>query len=306
MRVLSFDIGIKNLAWCLTEAYDMPVRENQTETEQSSCWKILDWGVWDLRVDIKDEIYHPEFCCAITKSGKVCGRIPVYSDLSENECLGGYCKTHSKFSNAKHTSEDIKKLPKTGANVLREKATMLGININGLRKKEIIDKISNIYRKRCLYTIPKLKNSKKMGLSEIHDRIIQRVNDIHCSADLVLIENQPVRMNATMKTIQIILWTSLRERMIRNGVSSPNVKFVNASKKLTVSPKQEFPWCFEIDRSNNPRLREYSQRKKESIDRVGNILRLTKQDTHLDWFLKNPKKDDLADCLLMCLWGTCD
>ena len=303
MRVLSFDIGIKNLAWCLTEAYDMPVRENSS---QEPCWKILDWGVWDLRVDIKDEMYHPEFCCGITKSGKVCGRVPVYSDLSGEECLGGYCKTHSKNSNAKHTSEDIKKLPKTGINTLKEEAIALGINIRGLRKNEIINRISEIYNKRCLYTIPKLKNSKKMGLPEIHDRIIQRIRDLHCSADLVLIENQPVRMNATMKTIQIILWTSLREKMLNLGIEKPNIKFVNASKKLTVSPKEEFPWCFEIDRTHNPRLREYSQRKKESILRVGKILDLTKQGTHLQWFLKNPKKDDLADCLLMCLWGTCD
>ena len=301
MRVLSFDIGIKNLAWCLTDSYDNP----DQDTSQT-CWRILDWGVWDLRVDIQDKIYHPEFCCGITKSGKICGRVPMYADLSGNECLGGYCKTHSKMSKASHTSEDIKSLPKSGVKHLRETAIRLGIDPSGLRKKEIISRIGEIFRKRCLYSIPKLKNAKRMNLDEIHERIIQRIKDIHCSADLVLIENQPVKMNATMKTIQIILWTSLRERMIQIGVEKPNVRFVNASKKLTVKPIQEFPWLFTIDRQFNPRLREYSQRKKESIARVNEILTLTKQDTHLGWFQNNPKKDDLADCLLMCLWGTCD
>lgn len=300
MRVLSFDIGIKNLAWCLTESHDT------SPQEERACWKILDWGVWDLRVDIQDEIYHPEFCGAITKSGKICGRVPVYADLSGNECLGGFCKTHAKHSNARHTSEDIKKLPKTGVKDLREKARSLNIDPSGLRKKELISRIGELYRSRCLYAIPKLKNAKKMCLDEIHDRIIQRIKDIHCSASLVLIENQPVKMNATMKTIQIILWTSLRERMIQMGIEKPNVKFVNASKKLTVKPTEEYPWMFEIDRQFNPRLREYSQRKKESITRVVQVLTLTKQDTHLKWFQNNPKKDDLADCLLMCLWGTCD
>ena len=300
MRVLSFDIGIKNLAWCLTESCDVPLQESRV------CWKILDWGVWDLRVDIDDQIYHPEFCCAFTKSGKICGRVPMYADLSGNECLGGYCKTHAKQSNASHTSEDIKKLPKTGVADLRLKASSLGIDSSGLRKKELISMIGELYRSRCLYAIPKLKNSKKMSLSEIHDRILQRISDIHISSDLVLIENQPVKMNATMKTIQIILWTSLREKMIQSGVNTPNVRFVNASKKLTVKPKEDYPWMFEIDGQFNPRLREYSQRKKESILRVGQLLDLTKQDTHLKWFQSNPKKDDLADCLLMCLWGTCD
>jgi len=300
MRVLSFDIGIKNLAWCLTESCDVPLQEERT------CWKILDWGVWDLRVDINDEIYHPEFCCASTKSGKICGRVPMYADLSGNECLGGYCKTHTKHSNAKHSSDDIKKLPKTGIKDLREKATSVGINPSGLRKNELVSKIGEQYRLRCLYLIPKLKNSKRMSLDEIHDRIIQRIDDIHISADLVLIENQPVKMNATMKTIQIILWTSLREKMVHSGVEKPNVRFVNASKKLTVKPNEEYPWMFEIDRQFNPRLKEYSQRKKESIVRVVQLLTLTKQDAHLAWFQNNPKKDDLADCLLMCLWGTCD
>ena len=109
-----------------------------------------------------------------------------------------------------------------------------------------------------------------------------------------------------MKTIQIILWTSLREKMILSGIENPKIRFVNASKKLTVKPNDEQPWLFEIDRQFNPRLKEYSQRKKESIARVIQLLELTKQDTHLKWFKNNPKKDDLADCLLMCLWGTCD
>lgn len=299
MRVLSFDVGIKNLAWCLTESYDLP-------TQEDVCWKILDWGVWDLRIDMKDEIYHPDFCCAVTKSGKICGRVPGYADLSGNECLGGYCKTHSKHSNASHTSEDIKRLPKTGITDLRKIATELGIQCSGLRKKELVSNIGEIYRKRCLFSIPKLKNAKKISLDEIHNRIIQRIKDIHCSADCVLIENQPARMNATMKTIQIILWTSLREQMIRNGSLQPNVKFVNASRKLNVQSSHSAPWFFEVDQRFNTNMREYSQRKKASIQRVGEILRLTKQEIHFEWFLNNPKKDDLADCLLMCLWGTCD
>lgn len=304
MKVLSFDVGIKNLAWCLTEASDMGVRQDFSGV----CWRILDWGVWDLRIDIKDEIYHPEFCCAITSSGKVCGRIPMFSDLSGNECLGGYCKTHARHSNATHTCEDIKKLTKSGITLLRETATTLGIDIRGLRRQELIHSIDDIYRQRCLFKIPTLKNTKKMSLDEIHDRIIQRVTDIHYTADLILIENQPVKMNATMKTIQIILWTSLREKMIRNGILQPKVKFVNASKKLYIRPTTEFPWKFDVLKSTaeEARSRDYAQRKKESIERVSVILKETCQDTHLNWFLKNPKKDDLADCLLMCLWGHCD
>ena len=307
MRILSFDIGIKNLAWCLAESRNIP---STSGISNECCWKILDWGVWDLRVDVKDEIYHPEFCCATTSSGRICGRVPMYSDLSGDVCLGGYCKTHLKHCEAFHTNEDIRKLPKTPIAQLRGKATSLNIDIKGMKKSEIVSKIGEIYRKRCVFKIPKLVNSRRIGLETIHNRIIQRVKDIHCSADLIFIENQPVKMNATMKTIQIILWTTLRERMIRSGIINPKVRFLNANKKLMVRPNDEAPWNFEIlteeVAKREARRRSYSERKKESITRVSTILTKTGQDCHHKWFERNPKKDDLADCLLMCLWGMCD
>jgi acetolactate synthase small subunit len=301
MRILSFDVGIKNLAWCLTET-------KQNEIENQCCWKILDWGVWDLRIDIEDAIYHPEFCYANTASGKICGKAPMYSDISDGVCLGGLCKIHAKHSTAICTGDEIKGLSRLGIETLREKARSMQLNVQGMRKKEIIDCISIEFKKRCLVKIPKLQHAKRMSIENIHDRIRQRIQDIHCSADVILIENQPVRINATMKTVQMILWTTLRDTLLSNGVSNPVIKFINANKKLMVYPDthEPSPWYCHIlgdqQARSDARQRNYNDRKKESVSRVQSLLEMTHQDIHLRWFNHNPKNDDLADCLLMCLY----
>lgn len=297
MRVLSFDVGIKNLAWCLTE----------TRQNEGCCWKILDWGVWDLRIDLEDAMYHPEFCYASTASGKLCGKAPMYSDISDGVCLGGLCKVHMKHSTAKCMGDDIKGLAKLGVETLRQKATEMALNVQGMRKKEIIDSIGMEYKKRCLVKIPKLQHAKRMTIDSIHDRILQRIDDIHCSADVILIENQPVRINATMKSVQMILWTTLRDKLKMNGVSNPVVKFINANKKLMVCPdKDSTDWACRIlgdqQARNDAKQRNYNERKKESVMRVQTLLEMTHQTIHLQWFNHNPKNDDLADCLLMCLY----
>jgi len=44
MRILSFDIGIRNLAYCMIE----------TSLTPSFNFEIIDWGIWDLRMDVGD------------------------------------------------------------------------------------------------------------------------------------------------------------------------------------------------------------------------------------------------------------
>jgi hypothetical protein len=262
-----------------------------------------------LRIDIKDEIYYPEYCTAKTGSGKLCGRIPMFSDISGDKCIGAFCKTHANKSDAHSSSEDIKKIPKMGIQQLRDTAHAYKILTDGLRKVEIVEKIIQKIKERYLFKIPVLKKAKTMSLDDIHDRILQRLTDIQCYADKVLIENQPVKLNATMKTVQVILWTTVRNKMmeVRPDIK-PNISFLNANKKLMVSPAslEDSPFSYTILSSSSAqeeaKERTYAQRKDESILRVKKILESTTQIEHLRWFENNTKNDDLADCLLMCLY----
>ena len=101
MKVLSFDIGVKNLAWCLT---------GDSLRDCSSNWCVLDWGVWDLRLDLKDEPLHPEHCCKKTQAGRDCNREPIYVEISGGNIIGGLCKYHSKHSTVPYKTDDIHEL----------------------------------------------------------------------------------------------------------------------------------------------------------------------------------------------------
>jgi hypothetical protein len=301
MKVLSFDIGVKNLAWCLT---------GDSVGDCSASWSVLDWGVWDLRVDLSDEPLRPDFCREKTLTGKDCNREPMWVEISGGTILGGLCKCHMKHSGVPYTTEDIRGLKNLSMSSLKTRAATMGIETRRKLKREIQSEISEKMERWYLHKIPVLKKSKTIPLPLIHMRILERLRDIHIRVDKVVIENQPVRMNAMMKSVQMILWTTLRMKMIENGIEKPDVTFVNASKKLTVVPSTSVTndKCYSIlntrEATRQARGRSYADRKRESILRVEQLLTLSGQTRHLEWFKSNSKKDDLADCLLMCLGTT--
>lgn len=107
--------------------------------------------------------------------------------------------------------------------------------------------------------------------------------------DIVLIENQPVQKNPTMKTIQIIVYSYfLYEKVIMK--KDIKIYFVSASKKNTYANKYDI---------NIENASKYIQNKKRAIECTKIILRNNIEK--LDFFLKHKKKDDLADSYLQLL-----
>lgn len=74
-RILSFDVGIKNLAFCMIEM----------DTES---WNILDWGVVDLRQTEEGREY-PPVCAALNGKGKACTRPVAFYRRKEGEVQEG-------------------------------------------------------------------------------------------------------------------------------------------------------------------------------------------------------------------------
>lgn len=80
VKVLSIDIGIKNLSLCCID-YD-----NKTDMES---YKIELWNVYDT-LDTEDH-----FCKGIKKNGSICGKRCAYKYKDDNkEDLDFCCKTH--------------------------------------------------------------------------------------------------------------------------------------------------------------------------------------------------------------------
>ena len=101
MRILSFDVGIKNLAYCILEL---------KETKEEYPYKIIQWGILDILSDIKKI---PK-CSIIQKNKKVCNRdSTIYENV--NGTIIGYCNRHKKNCKADKYCyagcSDIKKIP---------------------------------------------------------------------------------------------------------------------------------------------------------------------------------------------------
>ena len=115
MKLVSIDVGMKNLAYCLMEINDdvvfQPNKINYT---------ILDWNVINLTDSDK------YICKCLTKKQKECNKKAKYFKNATY-----YCKTHAKQSNHKVPSDEIniKKLDKKLVSDLKQ--IVKKYNING-------------------------------------------------------------------------------------------------------------------------------------------------------------------------------
>ena len=129
--------------------------------------------------------------------------------------------------------------------------------------------------------------------------------------DYVLIENQPVLKNPTMKTIQIIIYTYFRMLKVNEEKSITDVVFVNANNKVkfvttVLSKKPEMnivvsPVPSEPSSSNNGRSR-YKHNKEVAVNGTRCLLQYVNHNDSLNYFCSCKKKDDLADTFLQGLY----
>jgi hypothetical protein len=101
----------------------------------------------------------------------------------------------------------------------------------------------------------------------------------------ILLENQPAFKNPTMKTVQILLFATLRDFL----EPVPWVGFVNAGKKVQGKEKGDAG---------------YASRKKGAEDRVKEFFlknTVVEKEKWMNLLAANQKKSDLCDALCMCL-----
>ena len=106
----------------------------------------------------------------------------------------------------------------------------------------------------------------------------------------VYIEHQPVLKNPVMKTVQLLIFASLRERYISEGRHAVTFHFVHAGKKVQGA---------EVGDAG------YKDRKAGGETRaklyLGKFPFGSEQHRWFMWWQAQSKKDDLADTLCMCL-----
>jgi len=153
----------------------------------------------------------------------------------------------------------------------------------------------------------------KSTLYEQSDFLLKSLDNLFSlkSIDYVLIENQPVLKNPTMKTIQIIIYTYFRNLKINCEKKITDIVLVNANNKgkfvEMLSSSTEIGLHFIIPSSEDIPNR-YKRTKQISIIATQKLLDkqlVRSMHTYRDcvkFFEECKKKDDLSDTLLQGLY----
>ncbi len=155
---------------------------------------------------------------------------------------------------------------------------------------DISENYRHIHELKCESIISSNDTKSTNNVSELADALLSFLleNFSDPDVDIVLIENQPVMKNATMKTLSVVIYTYFKmARMMYGRIQ--DVKFISASNKLKCVKCKNI-----IDSQNNL---NYKDRKRISIEATSLYLQEL-FPTSFEEFKCSKKKDDLSDAFL--------
>lgn len=279
MKVLSWDVGIINLAYCLLE-----IKKENINNQNIYKYHVLHWGLINLsKKNIK-------LCQICSKNASL-----QYFCL-ENNTFKFFCKTHAKkyvcpilpdintfFSNH-HTETKCNLCHKPSKRIYKTLhfCSLHGRNYYQKLLKDI--ELSTIKKEKTIFDIDILRFNLVQELEKKSELFL---------ADKVLIENQPSLKNPRMKAISSTIYDYYLIRGIFDKKFNSNitqVKYISPSNKIKLSKDNKL--IKEADKTQ-----KYKLTKKLAVDYVKALL-----DTDLlnfkHYFLSVKKKDDLADAFL--------
>lgn len=268
-RILAFDIGIRNLAWCLMEGAkpegNTPSGENKP--------RILGWQNYDLLTGSGAEQPKTKVTCSR------CSVAAAFTNPTESgpTCLRHCPATHPPLKDL--SGAVYRRLPPLKTLRLLTPATKSAtkaklITALGATNSLPIEKI-------------KVRKAVDTELTILHDSIRTFIGtnlESFRQATHICLENQPVLKNPTMKSVQILLFATLRDML---QPSPPPLKLVHAGKKVQVEATGDAG---------------YKSRKDASEAKVVQLLSGQKMEAGawLAYFKGHGKKSDLADAFCMC------
>jgi hypothetical protein len=268
MRVLSIDVGIKNLAFCLFDK--SPSLEH---------FKITKWDIVDIS-EKEDNIK-----CEFLEKNIICNKPAKFK--KDNNC---YCLKHSKKQQLQIPTSEQKPsfINKQKIQKLYEIADSHNIKYESkVKKADLVQIINNYIGNHYLETIES-KKAVDVDLFNIGINIKTKFNKLFESEekiDYVIIENQISPIATRMKTIQGMIV----QYFIMSNVNVDHIEFISASNKLK-------------DCSINDK-KTYSDRKKLGISKCLEMISTDfRFNEKLDYFQQHKKKDDLSDSFLQGIW----
>jgi len=268
MKILSIDVGIKNLAFCLFDK--SPTAEH---------FKITKWDI----IDISEQ--ENTIICGFVEKNIICNKPAKFK--KDDKC---YCLKHSKKQQIQIPTVEQKSsfINKQKIQKLYEMAESHNIKHEPKIKKADLIKLINEHINLNYFQTIESKKAADVDLFNIGLNIKTKFNKLfenEAKIDYVIIENQIGPLAIRMKTIQGMIV----QYFIMSLLNVEHIEFISASNKLKD--------CDVKDKS------KYSDRKKLGIAKC---LELITTDfrfvEHVDYFNKHKKKDDLSDSFLQGIW----
>jgi hypothetical protein len=308
MKLISFDVGIKNMAYCIFQI------------TPGSPPSILDWNVLNLLE--KDAPQNICNCYLKPKNkktpAKLCGKVAKFSKGSTY-----FCDKHAKTSNeylipTKQTSPShFNKMKVPELNTICKDLQFMGEH-DHFTRPVLLGKIHEYYEKKCFVPIvyKKKKSANDTDLITIGKKMKLLLNEIPGIHEIthVIIENQISPIANRMKTIQGML----AQYFIMNN-SDIHIEFISSANKLSmknVDVKNENTIntenTFRENRDGEPlenidsefvtQNSVYKKHKIDGVTKCSQILDTNEDFKKWKYVLETKKKDDLADCFLQGIW----
>jgi hypothetical protein len=285
MKVVSIDVGIKNMAYCVLANTPATTAENTSTTKVET---------WDI-INVAEET--PKKCIHCIK--------PTTAKFKKNEMF--YCLKHAKAekqyiiqtSELKHTTINKQKL---GQLLILADKYNIKYDKEKTKKPELVSLIHKYVDDTCFEKTAEV-NASNVDLITVGRNIQKKFDVIFHSISLeithVIIENQISPIANRMKTIQGMV---AQYFIMKNPTII--IEFISSSNKLKIVSQDTDD---EEDDTNNNDSNDingeklnYTSRKKKG---VVVCLSLLKHDNVMSSYLKtHKKKDDLADAFLQGIW----
>ena len=302
MKVLSIDVGIKNLAFCLLE---------KSEDNILNDFRIVKWDTINLSQDMN---YN---CCEISKN-VVCNKPAKF--IKGTQC---FCLKHAKKQPFKIPTADLKPtfINKQKLQTLHALAIKYDIKIpeqtpssgfgkcatKPIKRADLGALINDHISNTCFNPIIKT-NASTIDLITIGRNIKIKLDEILnedlSSLTYVIIENQISPIANRMKTIQGMIAQYFIMR--NNDIRIEFVSSVNKLKDVGVGVGVVGVTDVATDVVSGgvaDAKKKYKDRKLLGIQRCLHLV--NNNDNYKEWcsfFTAHTKKDDLADALLQGIW----
>jgi hypothetical protein len=268
MKILSIDVGIKNLAFCLFDK--SPTAEH---------FKVTKWDI----IDISEQ--ENTVLCGFVEKNEICNKPAKFK--KDNKC---YCLKHSKKQQIQIPTSEQKSsfINKQKIQKLYEIAESHNIKYEPKTKKVDLIKLITEHININYFQTIESKKAAEVDLFNIGLNIKTKFNKLfenEAKIDYVIIENQIGPLAIRMKTIQGMIV----QYFIMSNLNVDHIEFISASNKLKD--------CDIKDKT------KYSDRKKLGISKCLELITTDfRFSEHVDYFNKHKKKDDLSDSFLQGMW----